>query len=378
MEDAPAAGVVASHGIEPYIHDFAAVVSLGCNATCTVSADATARITAGDRSTNVGFPASSFIPRVFDREIVVRTEDVEAFVEFVGDLIALERRYFLGAMRAIRTYVVQRLVDDLELSYTLLVASIESLAQQFDRFEPEWTDYDEAKRRKIDEALVGACDHTGDRVRRALLEIEKSAAGRRFREFAKAKVHRSFYRKEADGIQGPVSQADLDQLLREAYALRSGYIHGLRELPRALAVAALPGETTRVDGRVHFTFRGLARLARHVILGFVREGPKLAKEPYDYRLERHGIVQMSLAPKYWVGATEGITLDSGVKRLEGYLMQLSSCFGGDEDAAITDLRPVLSKAEPLMKSGTEKARRPFLALYLLFNAFVSDEQRSRM
>ena len=377
IEETRGPGVITSHGIEPYIHDFAAVVSLGFNATCTVSADATLRITAGDRSTNVGSPPSSFIPRVFDREIVARTEDVEAFVEFVGDLIALERGYFLGAMRAIRTYVValRRLVDDLELSYTLLVASIESLAQSFDRFEPEWTDYDEAKRAKIDKALLGACDQTGDRVRRALLEIEKSAAGRRFREFAKANVHRSFFREEADGIQGPVSQADLDQLLREAYALRSGYIHRLRELPRALAVAALPGETTRVDGRMQFTFRGLERLARHVILGFVREGPKLEREQYDYRAERYGIVQMSLAPQYWVGDTKGITLASGVRRLEGFLMQLSSYFSNEEDAVITDLQPMLSKVEPLMKSGTESARRPFLALYYLFNALVSDDRR---
>ena len=377
IEETPAAGVIASHGMEPYIHDFAAVASLGLNATCTVSADATARITGGDRSTSVGFPPSSFIPRVFDREIVARAEEIEAFVEFVDDLISLERRCFLGAMRAIRTYVVamQRLVDDLELSYTLLVASIESLAQSFDRFEPKWTDYDEAKRAKIDKALVGACDLTADRVRRALLETEKSAAGRRFREFAKANVHRSFFREEADGIQGPVSQADLNQLLREAYALRSGYIHRLRELPRALAVAGLPGEAIRVDGRMLFTFRGLARLARHLILGFVRKEPKLERERYDYHDERHGIVQMSLAPQYWVGDPQGITLASGVKRLEGFLTQLSSYLGNEKDAVITDLQRMLSKVEPLMDSGTESDRRPFLALYRLFNALASDDQR---
>ena len=377
IEEAPAPGVIASHGIEPYIHDFAAVASLGLNATCTVSADATARITGGNRSTNVGYPPSSFIPRVFDREIVARAEEIEAFVEFVDALISLERKYFLGAMRAIRTYVVamQRLVDDLELSYTLLVASIESLAQSFDRFEPKWTDYDDVKKAKIDNALVGASDPIANRVRRALLETEKLAAGRRFREFAKARVRGSFFREEADGIQNPVSQADLNQLLREAYALRSGYIHRLCELPRALTVAALPGEATRVDGRMLFAFRGLARLARHIILGFVREEPKRQKERYDYRAERYGIVQMSLAPQYWVGNPQGITLALGIKRLEGFLTQLSAYLGNEEAAVITDLRPMLWKVEPLMDSGTERDRRPFLTLYRLFNALAPDDQR---
>ena len=377
MEETRASGAIMSYQIEPYILDFAAVVSLGFNATCTVSADAAKRLTAGERSTKVTSPPSSFIPRVFDREIVVRAEDVEAFVEFVGDLIALERHYYLGAMRAIKTYVVamQRLVDDLDLSYTLLVASIESLAQSFDRFEPEWTDYDEAKRVKIDKALAGACDQTGDRVRRALLEIEKSAVGKRFREFTKANIRGSFFREEADGNQHPVSRADLDQLLREAYALRSGYIHRLLELPRALTIAELPGEAMRVDGRMQFTFRGLARLARHVILGFVRRGPKLEREPYDYRTERHGVVELPVAPHYWVGDTRGVTLASGVKRLEAFLTQLSSCFSNEPDAVITDLQPVLTKVEPLMASGTELARRPFLALYRLFNGLVSDDRR---
>ena len=321
---------------------------------------------------------SAFIPRAFDREIVVRREELQSFVEFVGNLIALERKYFLGAMRAIRTYVValHRLADDLELSYTLFVASIESLAQSFDQFEPVWGDYDEAKRAKIDRALADADENTARNVREVLLEIDKSAMGRRFREFAKTHLQPSFFRQQADGVEGPISRADLDQALRAAYQLRSGYIHRLRELPRALTVGPLvSGETIRTDGTTQFTFRGLARLARHVILGFVRDQPKLGHEPYDYQLERHGIVQLRLAPHYWVGRTEGVNLSSGIKRLQGFLDQLSSHLSNEKDAVITDLQPVLAKAEQLMASGEEKSRRPFLALYILFNALVGHDQR---
>ena len=281
-------------------------------------------------------------------------------------------------MRAIRTYVValHRLADDLELSYTLLVASIESLAQSFDQFEPAWRDYDEAKRVKIDRALADANEDTARKIREILLEIDKSAMGRRFREFAKTHLQPSFFREEADGVEAPISRADLDQALREAYQLRSGYIHRLRELPRALTVGSLVrGETITMDGTTQFTFRGLARLARHVILGFVRDQPKLDHEPYDYHLERHGVVTVQFAPHYWVGRTQGLKLSSGIKRLEGFLDQLSSHFSNDKDAVITDLQPVLAKAEQLMASGEEKNRRPFLALYILFNALVGHDQR---
>ena len=58
-----------------------------------------------------------------------------------------------------------------------------------------------------------------------------------------------------------------------------------------------------------------------------------------------------------------------------FLTQLSSYLSNERDAEITDLQPVLAKVEPLMASGTETARRPFLALYRLFNSLVSDDQR---
>jgi hypothetical protein len=89
-------------------------------------------------------------------------------------------------MKAIRTYVtgLHRVADDLELAYTLLVASIESLAQDFDGHEGSWNDFDETKRKKIDQALADADVATADRVRAALVEIEHLALSRRFRDFA--------------------------------------------------------------------------------------------------------------------------------------------------------------------------------------------------
>ena len=62
IEEDPAVGALVSHGIEPFIHDIAAVVSLGLNATCSVSVDDTFRLTAGERSTKVGSSPNSFIP----------------------------------------------------------------------------------------------------------------------------------------------------------------------------------------------------------------------------------------------------------------------------------------------------------------------------
>jgi len=53
-------------------------------------------------------------------------------------------------MRAIQRYIIglHRIGDDLGIAYTLLVASIESLAQDCDNFKADWLDFDDRKRKK--------------------------------------------------------------------------------------------------------------------------------------------------------------------------------------------------------------------------------------
>ena len=138
LEGPEEAGVVTSLGIEPYLTDFTAVLSFASNVTCTPDQQLTLRLT----SDRPGFLArvhpQRLIRRTFDNLVWCQDEDVEYLVSFVGNLIALKREYFLAAMQSIRTYVtgLQRLVDDPELTYTLLVASIESLVHRFDGHGP--------------------------------------------------------------------------------------------------------------------------------------------------------------------------------------------------------------------------------------------------
>ena len=374
--DHPSPAALVSHTVRPYLRDFAAIVSLGFNATCTLRAEDTLRLVSPPRNLSSEAPPRSFIPRVFDEQVCPQDDEIDHFVKFVNDLIALRRESFLAAMRAIRTYVaaLHRLGDDLDVAYTLFVASIESLAQGFDDFQPRWGNYESSKRLNIDSALDSADKSTARRVRQAVLKNEKLSLARRFREFALAHVEGAYFRSEADGIQEPVSRTDLEEALREAYDLRSRYIHNLRKLPGLLSINASPGETVRVEGSTLFTFRGISRLVRHVIAEFVARQPKEAKEEYDYSSERHGVVQVELAPEYWVGRTENVRLADGTKRLEGFLMQLSSYLVGVPNAKVTDLRPLLTRVEGRLSRSREENRRPFLALYALFNELAQDDE----
>ena len=275
-------------------------------------------------------------------------------------------------MRAIRTYVtaLHRLVDDFETSYTLLVAAIESLAQGFDGFRPEWADYDEQKRRRIDRALAGVEQESAELVRQAILDTEHVAMSRRFCDFTLSHLPREFYREDAAVLGHPVSYSDLKAALPQAYRLRSEHLHRLETLPALLTLPLSHPDSAPVNGRITLTFQGLARVARQVITQFIRQGVKTEKETYDYRRELAGIVHVSVAPQYWIWKADSLATASGRGRLQGFLEVFASHLEKEDSWTVPDLREMLSKAEGMFSVMTPDLRRPFLALYFIYNRLI--------
>lgn len=371
-----ALGVLASHSVGPFLDDFAVVASFGLGGVFSREPE-TVRVLTGGRPGFSSYEApEKFIAGFFDRLIYISDEQADAFVAFVDSLLALERRSYLGAMRAMRTFVagLHRIPDDLALAYTLIVSSVESLAQDFDGFAPAWTDLDDRKRSAVDAALDDLSQFQADAVRAAILENEHIALARRYRTFVQSHVDANFFR-QPDAGSHPVTRFEIDAALRQAYGLRSAYIHLLRSLPTPIALPHGHWETATVERRPVLTFQGLFRLTRHVIRAFVAKRPKIQKEKYDYTLEQAGVVSMELAPQYWVGRP--LTHPSEArKRLEGMLSLTASVLGRDPDAKLVDLRPMLADVERLLPQTAATHRPALLALHVLFNLLVAPELRT--
>ena len=232
-----------------------------------------------------------------------KPQQAEWFADFVGQLIGLKREIFLAAMRAIRTYVtgMHRLGDDLDDAYTLLVSSLEPLLPPFDTEEPTWDDYPEHKRRLIDRALRGADKQTHRLVKQILLGLDKHSVTRRFRLLVDGHLDAAFFREEATARISPIGRSELHRCLKQAYALRSKYLHASKELPRELTlIPANRAETARIGRGTTLTVEGLSRLARHVLLQCISRQEPVAKEPCDYSGEEPGIIRAELAPEYWM------------------------------------------------------------------------------
>jgi hypothetical protein len=268
---------------------------------------------------------------------------------------------------------MHRIADDLNLAYTLLVASLESLAQGFDGHRATWDDYEEKKRQSTEAALEGAPPEVAERVKAALLEIEHTSLGRRFRDFTLSLVAPVYFREEALSQETPIGRSDLADALAVAYKVRSKYVHNLEELPRFLTLGHSFTETERIDGITTLTLQGLSRLARHVIMNFVMTQTTVDQEKYDYSLEEAGIVRAPLAPQLWIGSHENIAPGSGKARLEGFTQLLAPIVQGSTDASMSDLRQLLLTVEKTFATSTKFDRRPFLILHFLFNQSVAPE-----
>lgn len=369
-------GVLISHTVAPFLTEFSTVASFYLNIMMSPDSGLVSRLIEGRAGFDTFGANKEFVSRFFDTVVYPADDELAGFSVFVAELLALDRRTFLAAMRSIKSFVAghHRIGDDLGLAYTLLVSSLESLAQDFDGHISEWNDVEDRLRNDVDAALNNANSGVASAVRDAITSNENTRLSRRFRGFVESHVTPEFFREGATG-NFPIARSELPEALAQAYRLRSRYIHNIRELPDALTHPHMHWEMLRNDGKPHLTFQGLSRLARHVIVSFVRQGRKVEAEPYAYVTESAGVSTVQLAPECWVWQPlPDISHSRG--RLQGFLEQLASVMAHEPDAKLTDIRDMLQGATRKLPNARPEDRAAFIALLALFNFKVPPELRT--
>lgn len=370
-------GPVLSHGADSYVRDMAMLVSLVFDCTCSPDIDLVRRLISGQRGTATGLAPNAMVGRVFDKDAFLQPGGSTKFSAFVEHLLGLERKTYLGVMRAIRTYItgLHRIADDFELAYTLMVAAAESLTQDFDGYTSDWHAVSEEKRNPIDEALIGATDEIAVRVRNAIVQTEHVALGRRFKEFVAAYVSPEYFEGPFEAHSSPPGRSELPELLTSAYQARSKYVHQLQRLPDLVVMGYGHAETVLPIGTTQrmLTLQGLARLVRDVIMSFVHAQSTIEKEIYDYSLEIAGVKLARLGDSSWVANAEGDISEMGRVKLQTFTEQLAAAFMKVPDATVSDISKLLNKFNALAAGMRPVNRRPYFAMLLLFNRIAGDK-----
>lgn len=367
--------LVATSG-DQLIDEIAAVTAFCLNAVCTRDYSRALRLIPriGDSPATRG-PAS-IMRRTFDPVVVLSEQSINDLNAFLCALTALQRKNYEAAIRAIRQIVEAVLVvgEDATLAYTLMVAALESLSQSTKPPLSNWSEYDEQKRGRIEEATRGLSARRKDKIQAAILANEHQALKHRFVSFVLDHVEPSFYRDEAIDAVRPIAAVELPRALHQAYDIRSRNIHALQNLAPEMWMAAYQADTAYTPRGVLLGLEGLARLARHVVRRFIARAPCGKDSSFNYRTALPGIVRVPLAAEHWIHNAAGFNRKTAPRFLNAMIELLVETKANGGDRKLVDMTAVVvdieKRALRLSKHGD---RLPMAAIMTIWNAFAPKE-----
>lgn len=356
--------IICSFSLSAFFHQDRSVVAVACRDK---------RLSSSDYCV-----PSQFVPRVFSRQINGTVAETEALSNFVSDIIGLKREDYNSTITSLRSFVdaMQIIGTNIDLAYSLLIYSLEALAQRSDSYTPIWADYPIDIRDELDSILGRIEDGTANDIRKTLLKNSNLKAMKRFLDFIHCHIEEDFFINEAPPGFMTVRKSEFDRALRNAYTIRSRFAHLLQPIQDQLKHPHIAnGDVIRFSDEPYLSISGLVRVAQHVIGNFVRNSEKVTSEVFNWRQELPGIMRVEMAPQYWIWKHEGLKPEHATKKLSGFLSQIETVILNAE--SITDLRELLTKYEKLIGQAGAPYKLQMLATYVLYNHLVANEHKCK-
>ncbi len=320
-----------------------------------------------------------FVPNYFDtRPLPNRAGEVEGFSAFVQRVMGLRREQYTLFMSCLTTFFdgLEALGANFDLAYSMYVYLLEALSKAGKSQKPTWVeDYDDAQRTQLEKEFEKIGPAVAASIRTILLKNAFVKAKKTFMDCVTSNVADSFFTTEAELIRHALPKSVLKRALENLYKARSGYVHNLAELYREMQVPLMV-ESSDVyyrDQEPYFTFSGLVRLVRHVLLSFLHKQDVVEKEPEcaTWQQGMRGVVMAELAPQYWAANEQTFQVSQAKSRLRGFLEHFLSS-GGKQ---YLDMRPIMPRIESEISQAKREDVPALLALYGLFNSIIPEEDR---
>lgn len=370
--------VLAATSGDQLLDEIADVIAFCFNVVCVRDFDMARRLIAREGANAHQLGPASILRQTFDASVVLTEEGIAELDTFLRALLALKRKNYEAAMRAIRQIVAATLIvdEDATLAYTLMVAALESLGQATVPHTASWREYDEAKRSRVDAATKGLSVERRERIEAAILSNEHVGLQRRFVAFVLDHVEPSFYRGEAIGAVRPLPAAELPNALRQAYAIRSRNVHALGRIAPEMWVSNDRADTAWVEADTLLSLEGMARLSRHVVRRFVDRAPHGVDAEFNYRSALPGIIRARMASQYWVHLAAGFGRKSAPAYFDGMLEFLIEGISKRSEAGLVDMSGVLDRIEKTALGLSKASERvPMAGIMTLWNDFAPSEHR---
>lgn len=317
---------------------------------------------------------SEFLGQFFENGINGNQQEVNSFIEFVNKVIGLKREAYKAVINGFYNFFNSfiNLNTNIEASYASLVYCLESLSQKFDGFLPEWEDYSQEDRLELEKIFERIDKNSAEQIKDTLLQDAHLKLEKRFKEFIKSNVNDKYFVEESYNIIRPLKKSELDQVLKNAYDMRSKYVHELKPLLKHLTFPDISeGEVFSWEHNIYLTYNGLVRLTQHTIKTFIEKQPYTEKEDYDWSSELPGTISLYFSPEYWIWKKEGFV---PINYLEG-LLNLTVTSLNTGEVKLPNMEEVLDLIEANINSSKKQDKQYMLVLYIIINDYYLHENK---
>lgn len=329
------------------------------------------------RNLNDDIIPREFLDRNFDTKIQGNMGETKAFAEFIYKVIGLEREKYKKLITCIKNYnnALHALNYNFDLAYSMLVYCLEALCQSFDEYNPIWEDYPDKVKRPLDKILDTLDQDVADNIKSILIEDSHLKLQKRFQHFIISNLQDDYFINLATGINNPLKHSEVEQVLLNAYNLRSRYVHSLEQVMKQLRYSSFSnGDVFYWQNNAYLTFKGLVRLTHHIILNFFTNQEYLEKEEYEWESDLPGTIEVQLSEQYWLANTDGFLPEHTIYKINGFLNQLEKALFFDQ--SLTDLSELMCELEQLMPTTPKRYKIQMFVMYVLYNGLLNDSLRS--
>ncbi|MBT2728245.1 hypothetical protein J7E63_15010 [Bacillus sp. ISL-75] len=319
---------------------------------------------------------TQLVSRFFDREISGTPAEIEYFSNFVQKVINLKREDYKNIMTCLKNFSdsLEVMNYNIDLAYTMLIYSMEALSKKYNDYTPVWDDYDQSVRKEL-ETYFSSLDATStEAIKHTLVKSSHLKLQKNFIDFICNNVSDSFFEIESNDINSALKKSDLKRALKNAYFLRSGYVHELKTILKQLKIPNIAkGDVFRWQKEPYLTFSGLIRVIRHVVNNFIWKLDYVESEEYDWRNDLPGMFFLEMDPKLWVWKHEGFELGHATFKFTGFLSQVDEAMISQEP--LNDLKLLLERFEEQFPQAKKEDKITMFCMYVLYCSMVSEEYR---
>jgi hypothetical protein len=356
-------------GDSEIIDQLALLASFGFRGFFSPSRNEVEQVCRAQRATSGDYVPSQLVDRFCDPRVTAENEDISRFKAFVDSAIGLRRGTYVEIIEYLKNFVgsLRAIDENLDLAYSMLIYGLEALSQRFSKFEPTWEGIEAKVRDRIDSILTDDPARLAA-VREALLQSMPTRIQERLVAFIQGSLPDDYF--IGVGLKGrnlPLRYSDLRRAVRNAYRVRSGFVHELKRGKQLNATFA-EWDVLKRQNEPLLSFRGLARMAEAVARHVVATQEKVLSEDVDWQSGLPGRVTAELAPQYWIWRADVFRPQHARQRLSGFLSQL-------EEGQVTDLRDLLVVlADHILKlRGSVADRRAMATLYRLYHGVLRED-----